>query len=216
MSNLTFKVNNKEDSIAEGAESYENDTCKDEILNDVKELIEESTLESCELAVKKLASIKGWKNADELLDSESTLLKESLEYKKNCLAELDDSFTKIEKYFKKVSIWKRVFFINIFLMIISALAARLVMSDSEIFMIFGIPMLVFIVLLLTLFVVSLIKMRQFTHKFEILTIGRKTNIFRDRVFFTNKIQNVEIEILNAQKYIISVELILNEIENIKA
>ena len=89
------------------------------------------------------------------------------------------------------------------------------MSDSEIFMVFGIPVLVTIVTLLVLFTLSLIKIRQHTHKFEMLTIGRKTNIFRDKIFFVNKIQHTEIEILNAQKYIISVELILNEVEKIK-
>ena len=187
----------------------------DDILEEAKALIEQNTLESCELAVKKLVQIKGFKDADDLLDAQYKLLGESAEYKKSCLEELDDNFCKMERFSKKVNVWRNVFIVNIFLMIISTLVARFVMSNSEIFMIFGIPVLVGIVTLLVLFTLSLIKIRQYTHKFEMLTIGRKTKIFRDRSFFANKIQYTEIEMLNAQKYIISVELILKEIETVK-
>lgn len=187
----------------------------DDILEEARALIEQNTLESCELAIKKLALISGWKDADELLNSEYYLLEESAAQKRNSLSKLESNSVKMKQSFKKVSIWKAVFFINIFLMIISTLVVRFVMSDSEIFMVFGIPVLVTIVTLLVLFTLSLIKIRQHTHKFEMLTIGRKTNIFRDKIFFVNKIQHTEIEILNAQKYIISVELILNEVEKIK-
>ena len=201
MSSLAYETNNTEQK-------------NDEILEEAKALIEENTFESCELAIKKLASIKGWKNADELLNSEYYNLKEGVEQKKNTISELEGNVANMKRYFKKANIWKKVFAINIFLMILSTLVARFVMSDSEIFMIFGIPILAAIVALLILFVVSLVKMRQYNTKFEMLAIKRKTNIFRDRKFFINKIQAAEIEILNTQKYIISVELLLNEIENI--
>ena len=194
------------------SESDAVDIEKDDFLYEAKALIEQNTLESCELAVKKLAQIKGFKDADELLDAQYKLLCESTEHKKSCLAELDSNFGTMKRYSKKVNVWRNMFMVNIFLMIISTLVVRLVMSDSEIFMIFGIPVLAAIVTLLVLFTLSLIKIRQYTNKFEILAIGRKTKIFRDKSFFANKIQNAEIEMLNAQKYIISAELILKEIE----
>ena len=110
----------------------------------------------------------------------------------------------------------KIFVIDIFLMIISVLFSRHAIYNfyTDETMIFGMAILVGNVLVLALLLTSFIRTHLCNTKFEALS-GKKVAFFADKAYFSKRIHNTEIEILNVQKYIISAELLLTDIDNIK-
>ena len=192
-------------------------TNKDAILKEAEALIEENTIESAQCAVQKLATLKGDEEANKLLDKEYDTLQKSVEYQNSRLGELDDALEEMESRFKKIKIWKKIFAIDILLMIISALLSRLIIYKFYVDepLVLGAIVLGGNFLVLTLLIVSFIQIYICNTKFGALC-GKSINFFADKSYFSKTIHNTEIEILNVQKYIISAELLLKEIEKIKS
>ena len=101
-------------------------------------------------------------------------------------------------------------------MIISVLFSRYAIFNfyTDETMIFGMAILAGNIFVLALLLTSFIRTYLCNTKFGVLS-GQKVNFFADKSYFAKKIHNTEIEILNVQKYIISAELLLTDIESIK-
>lgn len=186
------------------------------ILKEATGLIADNTIDSAQQAVQKLATLKGDEEANKLLDKEYDTLQKSVEYQNSRLGELDDALEEMESRFKKIKIWKKIFAIDILLMIISALLSRLIIYKFYVDepLVLGAVVLGGNFLVLALLLISLIQTYICNTKFGALC-GKKINFFADKTYFSKIIHSVEIEILNVQKYIISAELLLKEIEKIK-
>ena len=186
------------------------------ILKEATSLIADNTLDSAQQAVQMLAKIKEEEEAVKLLDAEYESLQKNVEYHNSRLGELDVALDEMESRFKKIKVWKKIFVIDIFLMIISTILSRHIIYKFYVDepLVLGAAVLIGNFLVLALLLISLIQIYICNTKFGALC-GKKINFFADKTYFSKIIHSVEIEILNVQKYIISAELLLKEIEKIK-
>ena len=190
---------------------------KDAILAESKKLIDENTFTSVGDAAKKLASIKGWKDADKIFDDTYNDLKETLVNKKKRISKMQGNLLEMEECAEKRRFWFKLMLFVVFggFVLGYAFLIPMVLSGIDSGINFIPVLIVFLIAYLSMVILTIKMYTSKANKFELLCDGKITSAVKDKAFFAKKISEKDQEIRNTRESIETLTDLIADMEAIR-